>query len=143
MTVDAADAVRVAICVNPMSGRDVRRLAARATNMTHEAKRDIVARIAAGAQAAGATDLYVAREPFRIAAAALEHMGLDAAYIDGYGDAILTADSEAVAAVIAEVYTASDQLVFVLLGDAELIRDDIAKYGPVTELAITEPRFRP
>jgi len=70
--------VKVAICVNPMSGRDVRRLAARATNMTHEAKRDIVARVAAGADALGATDLYVAREPFRIAAAALEHMRLDA-----------------------------------------------------------------
>jgi len=72
-----ADA-RVAILVNPMSGRDVRRLAARATNMTHEAKRDIVARVAAGADACGATDLFVAREPFRIATAALEHMGLAA-----------------------------------------------------------------
>lgn len=70
--------MKIAICVNPMSGRDVRRLAARATNMTHEAKRDIVARLAAGADAMGATDLYVSREPFRIAAAALEHMGLDA-----------------------------------------------------------------
>jgi len=69
---------RVAILVNPMSGRDVRRLAARATNMTHEAKRDIVARVAAGADACGATDLYVAREPFRIAAAALEYMDLEA-----------------------------------------------------------------
>lgn len=59
-----------------MSGRDVRRLAARATNMTHEAKRDIVARVAAGAVASGATDLYVTREPFNIAAAALEYLDL-------------------------------------------------------------------
>jgi hypothetical protein len=70
--------VRVALCVNPMSGRDVRRLAARAGNMTHEAKRDIVARVAAGAAACGATDIYVTREPYRIAAAALEHMDLPA-----------------------------------------------------------------
>lgn len=68
--------VRLAICVNPMSGRDVRRLAARATNMTHEAKRDIVARVAAGAAACGVTDLYVTREPYRIAAAALELVDL-------------------------------------------------------------------
>ena len=34
-------AVRVGLCVNPMSGRDVRRLAARASNMTHEAKRSL------------------------------------------------------------------------------------------------------
>ncbi len=73
-----SEAVKIAICVNPMSGRDVRRLAALATNMTHEAKRDIVARIAAGADACGATDIYVAREPFRIAAAALEHLELEA-----------------------------------------------------------------
>lgn len=66
----------VGILVNPMSGRDVRRLAAHAGNMTHEAKRDIVARIAAGADAYGATDLHVAREPFRIAAAAVENMDL-------------------------------------------------------------------
>jgi hypothetical protein len=68
----------VAICVNPYSGRDVRRLAARATNMTHEAKRDIVARIAAGLDAAGVTDIFVTREPFRIASMALEHMQLRA-----------------------------------------------------------------
>ena len=61
-----------------MSGRDVRRLAARATNMTHEAKRDLVARAAAGADAAGATDLFVLEEPFRIASLALAHMPLRA-----------------------------------------------------------------
>ena len=66
----------VGILVNPMSGRDVRRLAAHASNMTHETKRDIVARIAAGADAYGATDLHVAREPFRIATAAIENMDL-------------------------------------------------------------------
>lgn len=68
----------VGILVNPMSGRDVRRLAAHASNMTHEAKRDIVARIAAGADACGAGLLHVAREPFRIATAAVEHMDLAA-----------------------------------------------------------------
>lgn len=70
--------VKLGLCVNPMSGRDVRRLAARASNMTHEAKRDIVARVAAGAEAVGVTDLYISREPFRIAALALDHMGLEA-----------------------------------------------------------------
>lgn len=66
------------ICVNPMSGRDVRRLAGRASTMTHEAKRDIVARIATGADAVGVTDIYVTREPFRIASAALEQIPLKA-----------------------------------------------------------------
>jgi hypothetical protein len=79
MTEGPGSRAGVAICVNPMSGRDVRRLAARASNMTHEAKRDMVARVAAGAQAMGASDIYVTREPFRIASLALEHMGLAAA----------------------------------------------------------------
>jgi len=38
----------------------------------------MVARLAVGAQALGATDLYITREPFRIATAALETMDLDA-----------------------------------------------------------------
>ena len=69
---------KLGLAVNPMSGRDVRRLAARATNMTHEAKRDIVARVAAGADAMGVTDIYITREPFQISSGALEHMDLKA-----------------------------------------------------------------
>ena len=69
---------KLGLVVNPMSGRDVRRLAARATNMTHEAKRDIVARVAAGADAMGVTDIYITKEPFQISSMALEHMGLNA-----------------------------------------------------------------
>ncbi len=61
-----------------MSGRDVRRLAARASNMTHEAKRDIVARVAAGADAMGIDRIFVMKEAFRIASGALEMMHLDA-----------------------------------------------------------------
>jgi hypothetical protein len=46
--------------------------------MTHEAKRDMVARVAAGAEAAGVTDIFVTKEPFRIATGALELMELSA-----------------------------------------------------------------
>jgi hypothetical protein len=69
---------RIAILANPLSGRDVRRLASRASTMTHEAKRDLVARVAAGADAAGAREMLVMREPFRIATGALELMPLTA-----------------------------------------------------------------
>ncbi len=68
----------IAILANPMSGRDVRRLAARASNMTHEAKRDIVARVAVGADAMGVRRIFVMKEAFRIASGALEMIGLDA-----------------------------------------------------------------
>jgi predicted Zn-dependent peptidase len=75
--------------------------------------------------------------------ARLEAYGLDASYVDDYGDAIAGASGESIRSVISTVYPQSDNLVFVILGDADLIRDDIAKYGPVTEMLMTDPRFRP
>ena len=75
--------------------------------------------------------------------AELEAQGLDASFVNEYGDAIASADGKAIRSVITRVYPHPDNLVFVILGDAELIREDIAKYGPVTEIPITNPRFRP
>jgi predicted Zn-dependent peptidase len=74
--------------------------------------------------------------------AALEAFGLDVAYINGYGAALVSADTETVAAAIDEVFPAADDLVFVLLGDAELIREQVSKYGPLLEMPISEPHFR-
>jgi hypothetical protein len=67
----------VGILVNPSSGRDVRRLAARARQQTIEAKRNQVARIAVGIAAAGARTAVVMQDPMRAATAALEHIGID------------------------------------------------------------------
>lgn len=75
--------------------------------------------------------------------AVLETYGLDRSYIDGYGVALAAATEESVAGVIEEVYPDPENLVFVLIGDAEKIRDAVGEYGPVTELAVSEPRFRP
>jgi len=75
--------------------------------------------------------------------ATLQAYGLDASYVNDYGAAIASAGSEAIQSVVNSVYPGADDLVFVVLGDAELVRDDIAKYGPVTEMSITDPHFRP
>ena len=69
---------KVAIIANPMSGRDVRRIAARATTMTHEMKRDLVKRIAMGLDAMGVDEIMVMKEPHRISSGALEWMPLRA-----------------------------------------------------------------
>lgn len=61
-----------------MSGKDVRRLAARASTTTPEIKRDQVARAAIGAVAGGADRLLVIDEPFRISTSAVETLGLSA-----------------------------------------------------------------
>lgn len=73
----------------------------------------------------------------------LEQHGLDRSYIDAYGSALEAAAAEPIAMTINEVYPGLDDLVFVLVGDAEAIRDDVAKYGTVTEMSIAEPSFRP
>jgi zinc protease len=75
--------------------------------------------------------------------ALLESAGLDASYINDYGDGLSAATPESVNSAIDEVYPTSDSLVFIILGDAELIRGKIAQYGAVTEIAISEPSFHP
>ena len=75
--------------------------------------------------------------------AALDAFGLDVSYINDYGNALLSADTRTVAAVIDSVFPSADDLLFVLLGDAETIREIAAGYGPLTEMSITEPHFQP
>ena len=75
--------------------------------------------------------------------AALEAFGLDVSYINDYGTALASAEIDTLVAVIEDVFPASDDLVFVLLGDAGLIREQVSKYGPLIEMSITEPAFRP
>ncbi len=75
--------------------------------------------------------------------AALEAYGLDRNFVDAYGAQIAEVGVDSVAAVIAAVYPPPDDLVFVLLGDGEAIREAIGKYGPVTEMSIRDPEFRP
>ena len=75
--------------------------------------------------------------------AALEAYGLDVSYINDYGNALAAATPESIAAVIAAVYPRRDNLVFVMIGDAETIRDDVTTFGEVTEIPIDAPRFHP
>ncbi len=66
------------IIVNPMSGRDCRRLVARADSVSHQSKRNQVSRIVVGAIAAGCNRIMVPWEPRRLAVGALEHMNIGA-----------------------------------------------------------------
>lgn len=68
----------IGIIVNPMSGRDCRRLTARADTVSHENKRNQISRIVVGAVAAGCTRIMVPWEPRRLAIGAVEHMHIGA-----------------------------------------------------------------
>jgi predicted Zn-dependent peptidase len=73
--------------------------------------------------------------------AQLEFYGLDRNYIEGYGPALGAVTLESAARVTADVYPSSDNLVFVFIGNAAAIRDVVKKYGPVTEMKLSEPAF--
>jgi len=77
------------------------------------------------------------------ALADLEFYGLDKDYIEGYGAALAKVDLAETAAVTADAFPRPTDLVIVLIGDAEKIRADAAKYGPVTEMKIGQPDFSP
>ena len=62
--------------------------------------------------------------------------------IDGYGDRIQAASAADVAAA-RSVFANGDDTLLVAIGDASKIRDAVAKYGPVTEMKISEPGFVP
>jgi len=69
----------VGILANPMSGRDVRRVAARASRLSHEYKREQIQRAVIGAVAAGAERILLVHDCFRTAESAVESLHLHAA----------------------------------------------------------------
>ncbi len=68
----------VGIIANPVSGRDIRRVAARGAVSTTEDKRNRIARAVIGAVTAGATRIVAMAEPFGIATGALTDLRVDA-----------------------------------------------------------------
>lgn len=73
----------------------------------------------------------------------LEFYGLDRSYIDAYATKIAAVDVAATRALIDRVYPSGENLVLVLIGDAAKIREQVQKYGPMTEMALQQPEFLP
>jgi hypothetical protein len=88
------------IIVNPLSGRDSRRLTARADTVSHESKRNQIARIVVGAVAAGCERILVPWEPRRLAISAVEHLQIGA-IIEQVHTAITHSAQDTHAAVVA------------------------------------------
>jgi zinc protease len=77
------------------------------------------------------------------ALADLEFYGLGKEYIEGYGAALAKVDQAETSAVTADAFPRPTDLAIVIIGDAEKIRADVAKFGPVTEIRISQPDFAP
>jgi zinc protease len=63
--------------------------------------------------------------------------------VNEYAQRVSVVDAAAVRGTIERSFPQPDRLVLVLIGDAAKIRDAVKKYGPVTEMKITDPRFAP
>ena len=66
--------MNLGIIVNPFSGRDVRRVAARASTSDHHEKQQQVTRLVLGALSMGVERIFLAHEPFRINEKAVENL---------------------------------------------------------------------
>ncbi|MBZ4375729.1 pitrilysin family protein [Corallococcus sp. AS-1-6] len=73
----------------------------------------------------------------------LAFYGLDAQDVNGFADAVSAATRGSVHTVLQRVLPAREDLTFVLIGKAEALRDVARKYGPVTEMKISDKRFAP
>jgi predicted Zn-dependent peptidase len=75
--------------------------------------------------------------------AQLEFYRLDRSYIEEYGPALGAVTLDSATRVTTDVYPSSEDLVFVFIGDAVAIRNVVKKYGPVTEMKLSDPTFEP
>lgn len=72
----------------------------------------------------------------------LELYGFERSYIDGYSNALDAVTLADVKRVTSDVFPTSDELVLVVIGNADVIRSGLRKYGPVTEMKLSDPVFR-
>jgi hypothetical protein len=69
--------------------------------------------------------------------------GLGREDVDGFAARVAKVDGPTARATIDAAFPTSTDLVMVLIGDAARIRDEVRKFGPVTEMKLTDPRFAP
>jgi predicted Zn-dependent peptidase len=69
--------------------------------------------------------------------------GLGPDDVNEFAARVTAVDAAASKRTIGEAFPQSRNLAIVLVGDAARIRDQVGKYGPVTEMKITDPRFAP
>jgi zinc protease len=73
--------------------------------------------------------------------AEIELYGLGKSYVDDYPAQLAAVGVEEAQAVIEEAFPAAEAVAIVAIGDAARIRSVVREYGPVTEMALTDPEF--
>ena len=73
----------------------------------------------------------------------LAFYGLDARDVDGFSSEVMSTRPERIRQVIQRVLPAPESLTLVLIGKASAIREAARRYGPVTEMKLSEKSFTP
>jgi zinc protease len=73
----------------------------------------------------------------------LEFYGLDRRYIDGYAAALSSVSDADTKRIVEEVFPTSENVTLVVIGQAAAIRNGLRKYGPITEMKLSDPVFAP
>lgn len=122
------------IIVNPFSGRDVRRVAARASTSDHHEKQQQVTRLVLGALSMGVDRIYLAHEPFRINEKAVENLAeRDRVEILRYKLTHTAADTHTMASMMWE----AGCRVFIVLGGDGTSRIVVSSFTEATILPLS------
>jgi zinc protease len=73
----------------------------------------------------------------------IELFGLGPEYIDNYGPTLRNVTPADTRRAVEECFPTPDSVAIVLIGDAAKIRDQVRRYGPITDMALTQPTFEP
>lgn len=71
----------------------------------------------------------------------LELYGLSTSYIDDYAQALNAVQLADTKAVISEVFPKSHEVLLVVLGKADALREGLKKYGPAEEMKLSDPEW--
>lgn len=71
----------------------------------------------------------------------IELYGLGRSYVDDYPAQLAAVGVAEAQAVIEEAFPPADSVAIVAIGDAARIRGAVSEYGPVSQMALTEPEF--
>ena len=126
----------VGVIVNPVAGKDIRRLSTGATHTPDTTKMGIVRRAVAAAAESGATTLLLADDPHRLARRAIERLDLPAEVkVDFLADHVVGTRDDTIEAASAMRDRSAD--VVIVLGGDGTCRDVATGWGDAPLIAIS------
>jgi predicted Zn-dependent peptidase len=74
--------------------------------------------------------------------ATIEQYRLGPRYIEEYTSALSGIELQDTKSVINDVFPSSEEVLLVVIGKATTLRDPLAKFGPITEMKLSDEQWR-